>query len=102
MSPEMGCGYVHQRLNGQRPAMTITAMGSDTGYGTKAIHPDENRALSIPEIQRLCGFPDDFVMEGTYKNRHARFGNCVPPPLAKAIAEHVVKTIIEPGCNARA
>ncbi len=91
---KVGPGHCHQRVNGQRASRTITAAGSDTGWNNDALHPDEDRALSIPEIKRLCGYPDDFFIEGSYKDRRARLGNSVPPPMAKAIAEHVSRTIL--------
>ncbi len=50
------------------------------------IHPSRKRYLLIEEIQRLSSFPDDYLFTGTYKEQHARMGNCVPPNLMKAIA----------------
>jgi DNA (cytosine-5)-methyltransferase 1 len=41
------------------------------------------------------GFPDDFVLEGTYEQQWAALGNGVPPPLMRAVAEHVRREILE-------
>ena len=41
------------RAHPDRPAPTIPDMAV-------VFHPDEPRLFAIPEIRRLCGFPDDF------------------------------------------
>lgn len=54
--------------------------------GFSAIVPTtERRKLTIPEVRALCGFPDDFTVEGDYAEQWARFGNSVPPPMARAV-----------------
>jgi DNA (cytosine-5)-methyltransferase 1 len=47
------------------------------------------RKLTIAELKRLCSFPDDFVLIGTYSQQWERLGNSVPPLMMKAIAETV-------------
>ena len=46
-------------------------------------------AFTIPELKRLCAFPEDFQMTGSYAQQWARFGNSVPPLMAAAIATSV-------------
>lgn len=60
-------------------------------------HWKEPRFLTIAEGKRLQGLPDEFVLEGSYGARWARIGNSVPPPMMKAIALHVRKTILGRG-----
>jgi DNA (cytosine-5)-methyltransferase 1 len=43
------------------------------------------RAFTIDDMKRVCGFPSDFVLAGSERERWKRLGNCVPPPMAKAI-----------------
>lgn len=50
------------------------------------LHPDESRFLSIGELKRICAFPDDFQLLGTFEERWGRLGNAVPPLLTQAVA----------------
>ena len=57
------------------------------------IHPTLDRAISIREAARLQTFPDSFVFEGTKDAQYQQVGNAVPPFLAKAIAESIIKVL---------
>lgn len=72
---------------------TITKTNNGVGRGTP-IHPVENRSLTIPEAKRICSFPDDFILEGSFTERWARLGNSVPPMLMYAIARHIRQKIL--------
>ncbi len=72
-----------RRLRWNRPSWTITKGASDL------FHPEEDRKLTISEIKRLCSFPDDFKLEGTFRERWARIGNSVMPLFMKVIARHI-------------
>ncbi len=50
------------------------------------MHPYEKRRFSIAEVKRLCSFPDDFVLKGTYGQQWERLGNSVPPVMMMHIA----------------
>jgi DNA (cytosine-5)-methyltransferase 1 len=52
-------------------------------------HPDEPRTLTIAELKRVSGFPEDFVLTGTYDQQWERIGRAVPPPLMAAVAGSV-------------
>jgi DNA (cytosine-5)-methyltransferase 1 len=56
------------------------------------IHPFENRGLSVREAARLQSFPDDFVFKGSIGYQQQQVGNAVPPLLAKAIFEKIIKS----------
>ena len=58
-------------------------------------HPTEKRKFTIAELKRICAFPDDFVLEGSYVQQWARCGNAVPPVMMKAIAETVRDEILK-------
>jgi len=79
-----------------KPSRTIMKTARFDSWGCGVVHWKEPRALTIPELKRLGGFPDDYKFLGSFEDRWARIGNCVPPPLIKAVAEHVKKTIIIP------
>ena len=56
--------------------------------------PDGRRKLTIPEVRRLCSFPDDYEVVGTYEQRWARLGNSVPPLMARAVGAAVAEGLI--------
>lgn len=75
------------------PSPTVTSATAFAIGAASVTHPIERRKFTIPELKRICGFPDDFVLTGTYRQQWERLGRAVPPPMmyavAKAIAEQV-------------
>jgi DNA (cytosine-5)-methyltransferase 1 len=49
----------------------------------------EPRKFTIPEIKRLCGFPDDFILTGSFAQQWERCGRSVPP----VMMFHVARTL---------
>jgi DNA (cytosine-5)-methyltransferase 1 len=82
-------GFGMSKLDPRKPARTIVKMVGGRGFATMC-HWAEPRSLSTEEAQRLAGFPDSFRFSGDFHARWARIGNCVPPPLMRAVAAHVV------------
>jgi len=72
------------------PSPTICASHGSPGIAS-VTHPLEKRKFSIAELKRICGFPDDFVLTGSYKQQWERLGRAVPP----VMMFHIAKTI----CN---
>jgi len=89
-----------KRLDPMQPCQTITAGGGGAGAVPGSVaaicHPDEKRKLSVSELRRLSGFPDDFVIKGTYAEQYERIGNSVPPPLMLAVAEVLRDRVLLP------
>jgi DNA (cytosine-5)-methyltransferase 1 len=80
------------RPHADEPLPTVTAIGG--GASTASVtHPYERRKFSIPELRRLCGFPDDFILTGSYGQRWERLGRAVPPPVSRAIGAAIAKTL---------
>lgn len=82
------------RTDPDRPCPTVTAGGAASGAGAPGsvaavTHPTEKRKFSIAELRRLCGFPDDFVLTGTYAQQWERLGRAVPPVMMSHIAAAV-------------
>lgn len=71
-----------------KPCQTVTALGGSPGCASVA-HPTECRKFSIQELKRICGFPDDFILKGDYKQQWERLGRSVPP----VMMFHIAKTI---------
>lgn len=80
---------VYYRLATDLPAYTITCYFTNVSSGAFT-HPRENRALTIREAARLQSFPDSFQFALPNVKRH--IGNAVPPMLARAIAEHILRS----------
>ncbi|TWH48540.1 DNA cytosine methyltransferase [Sporomusa sp. KB1] len=57
------------------------------------VHPDRERYISLAEAKRISSFPDEFKFTDR-KSGIVRMGNCVPPLLMKAIAEHIRDNIL--------
>ena len=58
------------------------------------VHPTQERVISVREAARLQGFPDSFRFAGTNLCAHyVQVGNAVPVPVARAIADAVLKHI---------
>jgi DNA (cytosine-5)-methyltransferase 1 len=53
------------------------------------VHPTEKRKFTIAELRRLCAFPDDFILTGTYAQQWERLGRSVPPVMMSHIAAAV-------------
>lgn len=58
-----------------------------------ANQPSFSRKFTIPEVMRLCSFPDDFVLTGTYSQQWERLGNSVPPMMAYHIGLSVRRVL---------
>jgi hypothetical protein len=80
--------YGVHRLHPDKPSPTILRNGG-AGGACEACHPSEHRRITIAEAKRLASFPDSFVLRGTFEERWAAIGNCVPPLFMRAIALHV-------------
>lgn len=83
------------RADRDKPSPTILASHGG-GSIASVTHPTEKRKFSIPELRRLCSFPDDFKLLGTYEQNWERLGRAVPPLMMKAIAETVRDKILIP------
>ncbi|HPB99689.1 MAG TPA: DNA cytosine methyltransferase, partial [Polyangiaceae bacterium] len=77
------------------PVGTITAEGGNASIAS-VTHPFERRKFSIPEVKRLCSFPDDWAVSGSYTQQWERMGRAVPPVMMMAIASAIRDQILIP------
>lgn len=84
------------RADAERPSPTITAAGGQNAGIATVVHPTEKRKFTIPEVKRLCSFPDDFELKGTYGQQWERLGNSVPPVMMRAVAETIRDGVLIP------
>ena len=78
-----GCSMLHP----DRPAPTITKSLPRIG----SLWHWDRRHLSVTEALVLTGFPADYVLPGSRKDRWARVGNSVAPPMTEAIARTLME-----------
>ncbi len=75
-----------------RPSHTITAIGGTDAAGVA--HPTERRKFTIAELRRVCAFPDDFILSGSYAQQWERLGRAVPPIMMFHLAETIRDRIL--------
>ncbi len=82
------------RLHRHGIAQTITANFSNPGSG-RFIHYREHRSITVREAARFQGFDDTFIFCGQRQEQQRQVGNAVPPLLARALAEHFGKLLLD-------
>lgn len=84
------------RTDPDAPSPTICASHGSPGIAS-VTHPFERRKFSIAELRRICSFPDDFKISGSYAKQWERLGRAVPPLMMKAISETIRDHIFDGG-----
>ena len=96
---EKSFGSTYRRLDPKKPSPTVTR----SGY-RDFIHPYEDRMLTVRELACLQSFPEDWEFKGvrldsysskrvTTMTQFGQVGNAVPPLLAQAVAESIMKQL---------
>jgi DNA (cytosine-5)-methyltransferase 1 len=70
--------------------VTIASPGNDLGVPSRL----GRRKFTIAELKRICAFPDDFVLVGSYAQQWERLGNSVPPVMMWHIATTIAAQIL--------
>jgi DNA (cytosine-5)-methyltransferase 1 len=81
------------KINPNKPSCTLPKTQTGRGFAT-IVHWKEKRALCINEAKRLCSFPDDYILVGTYQQQWARLGNAVMPKMMYHIAKTIKENIL--------
>ena len=81
-----------RKTHPKRPSNTVTSMFQTGAAGL--LHWEGNRFLTIAEVKRLCSFPDEFKMAGSFEQKWARLGNAVMPLQMRAVALAVKENIL--------
>lgn len=53
------------------------------------VSKETKRKFTIAEVKRICSFPDDYILAGSYAKQWERLGNSVPPVMMQHIAAHL-------------
>lgn len=77
---------IYKRLRADQPSVVISNYRK-----SMLIHPWENRGISVREAARLQSFPDTFIFEGPLMHIQQQIGNAVPPLLAKAVFQQIIR-----------
>lgn len=84
------------KLKAEGLSNTLRA-GTDGARGAftspRPIHYEYPRCVTVREMARLHGFPDWFRMHSTKWHGARQIGNAVPPPLARAVAMEIVRSL---------
>ena len=83
--PKSGDVRKYIKYSSDKPSVTVT------GDMRKIFHYEQNRALTVRELAKLQSFPDDFEFKGTKISQQQQVGNSVPPKMAEAIANAIIK-----------
>lgn len=79
--------YLNLKRNAlDEPSFCVSQMGGQNAGVASVTHPTERRKFSIAELKRICAFPDDFILTGTYAQQWERLGRAVPPVMMMHIA----------------
>ncbi len=54
----------------------------------------QRRKFTIAELKRICAFPDDFILVGSYAQAWSCLGNAVPPVMMKYLAEAICDHVL--------
>jgi DNA (cytosine-5)-methyltransferase 1 len=81
------------KLRRDWPVRTLMAHLGKDSYSHIHYDSAQARTISVREAARLQSFPDGFRFCGTMNPAFRQIGNAVPPLLAKAIAETILRTI---------
>lgn len=76
-----------KRLDENACSVTIDTGNAHSNY----FHPLYNRIPTVREAARIQSFKDNFIFEGSRTSQYCQVGNAVPPLLAKAIADELLK-----------
>jgi DNA (cytosine-5)-methyltransferase 1 len=83
---------IYKRLDQSKPSVVIANYRKNM-----LIHPNQDRGLSVREAARLQSFPDSFIFKGSLMHIQQQIGNAVPPLLAKALFQQIIKLTDEHG-----
>ena len=87
---------VRAPIDGPSPTVTQAAGTAWAPAAAAGVtHPTEKRKFSIADLRRICAFPDDFILTGTYSQQWERLGRAVPPVMMMYIAKTIQTEVLD-------
>lgn len=77
------------------PCPTVTQAGQKMGL-SGVFHYAKNRKLTIKELKRVMGLPDDFKLSGKFDQQAERVGRMVAPLCMKSLVENLYLKVLKP------
>lgn len=74
-----------RRLSWDEPAPTM--VGKPNRKSCAFCHPEHNRPLTVREMARIQGFPDEWEFIGSMHSQYLQVGNAVPVGLGQAVGK---------------
>lgn len=91
---ERGTGFTAYEADLSRPANTLVARYYKDGKECLIPQNGKNpRMLTPRECARLQGFPEDFVPHPSKSVAYKQFGNAVPVPVVRAVAQNALEAV---------
>jgi DNA (cytosine-5)-methyltransferase 1 len=95
-----GAGKYHSARSYSSPTICASdAIRCETaifsGGGWIAPIVGARRRWNISELKLISGFPDDFLLTGTFEQQWERIGRAVPPPMSYAIAKAIRTGVLQ-------
>ena len=84
-------GFTHHRLSYRKPAPTIPHGGTTSNA---VLPPDKNRWVTIPELARLIGIPDNYELPDKFGPAKECTVRCLPPIMLETIANELQDTAL--------
>lgn len=82
-----------RKLLPDRPSWTVPAHLAKDSYSHIHYDGEQARMISVREAARLQSFPDAFLFSGNMGDCFRQIGNAVPPMLAWAVADSVMRLL---------
>jgi len=92
--PYLTTGKRPVRRTARKPSPSVCSFNIG-GAGNIVETKTEKRKFTIAELKRICGFPDDFILTGTYAQQWERLGRAVPPVMMSHIAAAIRDGILQ-------
>lgn len=77
------------------PSPTVTQAGQKRGV-SGVLHYAKNRKLTVPELKRVMGLPDDYQLTGSFDQQAERIGRMVAPKMMAALAGNIYENVLKP------
>ena len=77
------------------PSPTVTQAGQKRGV-SGVLHYEKHRKLTVAELKRVMGLPDDYQLTGAFDQQAERIGRMVAPKMMAALASSIYENVLKP------